>query len=473
MITALPSTFWRNAAQQSSFKLHPIGRILLWVLIIATLEGAVRKWIWPGSAMVFLAIRDILIAYGIMLGISKRWLKMNSPTEALLLLWTVVVIVWGLTQVILGLEPITVAILGLRSWLLYIWFAWLCGRVLRPSDVHYILKTVALIMLPMAVLVVLQHFLPVGHWLNRQPENDDPAKIFTVVAGIVRTTGTFTFVSGYAQFVGLATVPAFAMLAGQFNVIRKPWLRWMIVAATLIGVMVSGSRQTIMYAGAVLIAAVFASFRVKRKGTFSRALTMILVLLFLVGLLATVFSRAIEATETRFVAASHAESLVARVSWMFIGTPETWVDMPWFGNGIGMGNNAAGSLLGRGLNVSFLLAENESDRIMLEGGLLGLAFLLFKGAIVVVGAAGALRVLAFKGDMLPFLLWSFTSVDLLTGQITAQLTAHCFGWLTLALAWALTRDSTTPRARFLRYLRGGRFQKISAEAPTSNLAPVP
>ena len=89
MITALPSTYWRTAARQSRFKLHPIGRILLWVLIIATLEGAVRKWIWPGSALVFLAIRDILIAYGIMLGISKRWLKMNSPTEALLLLWTV------------------------------------------------------------------------------------------------------------------------------------------------------------------------------------------------------------------------------------------------------------------------------------------------------------------------------------------------------------------------------------------------
>ncbi len=473
MITALPSTYWRTAARQSRFKLHPIGRILLWVLIIATLEGAVRKWIWPGSALVFLAIRDILIAYGILLGISKRWLKMNSPTEALLLLWTVVVIVWGLTQVILGLEPIAVAILGLRSWLLYIWFAWLCGRVLRPSDVHYILKTVALIMLPMAVLVVMQHFLPVGHWLNRQPENDDPTKIFVVAAGIVRTTGTFTFVAGYAQFVGLATVPAFAILTGQFNVVRNPWLRWLILAATLIGVIVSGSRQTIMYAAAVLAAAVFASFRVKRKGTFSRAVTMIAVLLLSLGILATGFSRAIEATETRFATAGQSESLVSRIGWMFAGTPETWVNVPWFGNGIGMGNNAAGSLLGRGPNASFLLAENESDRIMLEGGLLGLAFLMFKGAIVIVGIAGALRVLAFKGEILPFLLWSFTSVDLLTGQITAQLTAHCFGWLTLALAWALTRDSIAPRARFLRYLRGRRFQKISAEASTNKLAPVP
>ena len=54
----------------------------------------------------------------------------------------------------------------------------------------------------MAPLVVLQHFSPPGARINSQVDSDED-DVFVVIAGVVRTTGTFSFTAGYTTFLAL------------------------------------------------------------------------------------------------------------------------------------------------------------------------------------------------------------------------------------------------------------------------------
>ena len=89
--------------------------------------------------------------------------------------------------------------------------------------------------------------------------------------------------------------------------------------------------------------------------------------------------------------------------------------IPLPGLGLGIGTNVgARALIG---HVTFLLAENEWSRVLLESGpILGLAFIIWRTAFV--GYLGWLSLRALgRAEILPLLLFSTGFIALLNGQL--------------------------------------------------------
>lgn len=424
-------------------KLHPVARLLLTVLLIAILEGAIRKWLVQSSALPMLALRDGIVVYAIWRGIRMRWFRFNAWQETLFGAWTAAVIFWTGLQVMLQLQPPLIAILGLRSWLLYLWFAWLCGRTLSRADVERLLVLLGYLMIPMGVLAVLQHELPTGHFLNRSPEGDG-TDVMQVVAGVVRTSGTFTFPSGYVMLANIAVALALALLWGELKGMRSRVLRYGVIAAVFACVVVSGSRSAFLGAG--IIGLVSAASMVFSSKILSGRTIIVAAAIVAAPLLApVVFPTAISSIAERFETAGQSEDLSKRIVSVAVGVNGAErSELPLLGQGIGMANNAAASLMGG--ERGFLIGETEADRMLGEAGLLGFLFIAIKVGLAIAGMLAAIRVLRRERTMLPLLLWTPAAMVLITGQITSQLSVHALGWSLLGLAWgSLNRETPLRR----------------------------
>lgn len=424
-------------------KLHPVARLLLTVLLIAIFEGAIRKWLVQSSAVPLLALRDGIVIYAIWCGIKMRWFRFNAWQETLLAAWTAAVIVWTGLQVMLNLQPPLIAILGLRSWLLYLWFAWLCGRTLSRADVERLLVLLGYLMIPMGVLAVLQHELPTEHFLNRSPEGDGTS-VMQVVTGVVRTSGTFTFPSGYVMLTNIAVALALALLWGELKGMRSWVLRYGVIAAVFACVVISGSRSAFLGAGVIgLVSGACMVFSSKMLS--GRTIIVAAGILAAPLLAQVVFPTAISNIAERFETASQSEDLGKRIASVAVGRGSERSELPLLGQGIGMANNAAATLMGG--ERGFLIGETEADRMLSEAGLLGLLFIAIKVGLAIAGMLAAIRVLRRERTMLPLLLWTPAAMVLITGQITSQLSVHALGWSLLGLAWgSLNRETPLLRA---------------------------
>jgi hypothetical protein len=116
------------------------------------------------------------------------------------------------------------------------------------------------------------------------------------------------------------------------------------------------------------------------------------------------------------------------------------VKAPFLGYGLGIGTNAGAKFLtGRQM---FLLSEGEWPRVFLESGpLLGLAYVIWRCALVISIGLGCLRAVK-AGNVLPLLLFSSGSLALINGQF-GQPTVLGFAVFVTGLALAAMRPADT------------------------------
>ena len=96
------------------------------------------------------------------------------------------------------------------------------AAAMNQADYRAAIRVVALLMLMLAPLAVLQHYSSQGSTINRQIDGDEDS-VFVVVAGVVRTTGTFSFTSGYAAFILLAPGVSALTLLFPSTPTYDPW----------------------------------------------------------------------------------------------------------------------------------------------------------------------------------------------------------------------------------------------------------
>lgn len=424
---------------QDLHKVSLPAQLFLAVFAIVLFEGAIRKWLLGSATIPLMALRDLMVFSGVLWGIYKKRFRFDRLQESILLAWTTLVVVWTLLQVILEIQPAVVAVIGLRGWLLYLWFALLCFRCLSYQDLGRILVIILYTLPPMSALVVFQHFMPPGHPINVQP--DTPVgEVFTVAMGVVRTTGTFSFTAGYAQYLAFVTPLVLAVVAQPS--LCGLWLRYSAFFSYFLGVAVSGSRGAIAFS--VLMIIMF-GYGLLRKG--GKGLAQLIVIALLVLPLAAavpVFLRsAIDATSTRFEQASEAEDVTARVIHMVIGSPSAWSNFSFLGHGVGLGSNAALKFIPDVQKV-FLLGENEMERVIGEGGFLGLLFVFAKIIVVFFGIWFSHR--RIKQDLVPWLFWCFLFPQLLFSSTVGQITINAFTFLGLGVGWVLIKMNRYPEA---------------------------
>ena len=403
------------------------------IFLIIILEGAIRKWFLPNSGTYIVFLRDLLILNCIYYGFKNKLFQFNQNFEKFVLLWTHLIIIWTMIQFTFTELPILIFLLGLRNWVLYIWFSLLFYRIINFEDILSIIKVIILTMIPLSVISITQHFMPVEHFLNRLPTE---GHIFQVIPGIVRTTGTFSHVYGYTSYLMLLCPLIFALMISELNIKFNKYIFIIIVSLFFLAVLTSGSRATIFFTILMFLPLLYSVLRIDKS--IKKILTLFLIFLICYILVDYLFLDALTANFQRIEDANITENTYQRLMNTIFGSKETWANLSLLGKGIGLGSNAAEIILDRG-NIIFLLGEFESDRIINEGGVIGVLFLVIK-FLSIFFLFVCIRKINKEKKPLAFIYWFYLISHLLTSQITGQVTSHGFTYLALSIGFVLLKD---------------------------------
>ena len=412
-------------------------RTIVWLIwtyfALLLIEGALRKWVVPSLANPLLIIRDPVVVAIYALAFARGIFPLNRFVIAL-----GIVGVLCLCASLVGPHAhLGVNLFGWRCNVLHLPLIYVMARVLDFDAVKRAGRWILLLAIPMTVLIVWQFRSTPTAWLNAGAGAD--AVQITFTGNKVRPSGTFSFVSGIIYFYALVT--AF-LIYGLVEKRAYPlWLSSLAALCLPVALAVSGSRSTV--AMSLIVVAMFVLALVLRPallGKTMRLVGIVVVLVFVAGSLAifkTTFDEGIAAFTQRLQETDHVEGgfegFVYRFTSTFTKAIQIMLDVPFLGEGLGVGTNVGSKLLTG--EMDFVLAEDEWERVILEsGGLLGGAYLLIRVLMAVQLGTMAARA-ARIGHFLPLLLFGACAVPIIAGQFGQSTTLGfaCFvGGLCLA-----------------------------------------
>jgi hypothetical protein len=408
--------------------------VVYWLLIF---EGALRKWLLPEIQQVLFFIRDPFVIAIYVLALRAGKVRGGFLFQFAISLATVFLFMGGAQIIALGL-PLLVVAYGWRNYFFYVPLAFVIYEFLSEQDVQRLFKATLIVAIPLSLLAVAQFFSPTDAFINKGVDED--TAVFEVVAGVVRTYGTFSFALGQALYA----VTLFCMLLA--NVCAPSERRFIgnrtfavATAATAATIFLCGSRT--VFAGCAVCLLSLLVFGLLADGArLGRSLFGPLLLTAVLAVAYPVaFPTAYDAMVQRQETAEAVEgSTVVRA----FGTLFSFVDAmniaPWGGYGLGSGTGG-GTMLSSG-QQGFGLSEDELSRIVLEvGPLLGIVYIGMRlGLVLFVGfhairaaREGRVTSLCFLG----FVGWLFT-----TGQSTLNGTVMGYAWLFAGFALAASKS---------------------------------
>jgi hypothetical protein len=430
-MSAIAASVPRATSRAAS--LSRAGQLFLAVFLIVVFEGAVRKWVASASTLPLILLRDLLAFALVVYAWRHGHLRRHKKITAAMLAWSCLVLGWGLLQLVGGESSPVVFVIGLRFWLLYTWFAVAAAAAMNEKDYRTAILAAAVVMVLLAPLAVLQHYSPPGARINTQLDGDEES-VFVAVVGVVRTTGTFSFTSGYATYLTMVAPLVFGILGARKRNTRQFLFAIAVFVAFVTGALVSGSRTAAITSGMMLMAYLVGRLLFSKARNKVGAAVAVVVVLALTALFAYVFRDAIGITQTRFEQASEAENFVERVFTVLFGEPWVYDLMSWLGYGVGYGSNLA-TYVRTGAADVFALAEAEGGRILMEGGLLGVAYIAVKYVVLGIGLLWSLRVSIRTNSPYAVLVWLTTTLAIVSWPALGQLTANAL--LGIMLAYAL------------------------------------
>jgi len=400
--------------------------------LLLIFEGALRKWFLPALATPLLIVRDPIAAWVVFQAYQKNLLTGNIYVRAINLIGVVGLI----TTMIFGHGNVIVALYGARTLFFHFPLMFVMGKVLTREDVLGLLKATLWIAIPMVVLTTLQFYSPQNAWVNRGVGGNEAGAGFSGAQGFFRPPGTFSFTNGNTMFFSLVASIIFYFWLVPENV--NKWLLYGATFALLLSIPLSISRSLFFQ---TMVAVVFTLLAASRKPKFAGKIIGVAVGLVVVLLLLSqteAFQIATGAFLQRFTVANEAEGglegvLIDRYLGGMVGALGRSGSFPLFGSGLGMGTNVGSQLLSG--QVTFLLAEGEWGREVAElGPILGIILVIVRISMSLKVAYESYLKLA-KGDVLPWLLLSFSLMLIAQGswgQPTSLGFAVLMGGLSLA-----------------------------------------
>lgn len=439
-----PHTFVLNSDRTKKRSLLKKGIWLYFWLLI--LEGALRKWFLPGLSTPLLIVRDPVAIVLIIAAINNNNFRINSYIT----ISAIVTTICFFTAIFFGHGNFSVAVYGARITLVHFPLLFLIGQVFSFEDVLSMGKTMLVIAPFMTFLIAVQFYSPQSAWVNQGVGGDIQGAGFSGALGYFRPPGTFSFIVGLTAFYGLLASFVCYFWFAQSNAVKK----WVLILATgslLTAIPLSISRTLLVQ---VTISVIFSLFMTVRKPKyFARIIFIILtvVILFFVLISFDFFETATHAFTSRFDAANKVEGgLEGSITDRFLGGMLTAITennshLKFMGEGLGMGTNAGAKLVS-GKTV-FLVSEGEWGRLIGETGIFFGLILIFV-RIHLIFRMGAMSLKENKNEnFLPWLLLSFTFVQILQGQ-WAQPTILGFSILSGGLVLASIRKTKKNKIRF-------------------------
>jgi len=394
-----------------------------WLLI---LEGALRKWVLPGLANPLLIIRDpvVLLIY------ATAASQGIFPRTAFIPWIVVLAIVSTGVSLVAGHGSLFITLYGVRTDFLHLPLLFLLPNVFSTQDVQRIGKWLLLTALPMALLVAAQFKASPDSRLNVGVGGSVGGQI-GVGFDKIRPPGTFSFTGGLVAFVALTA--AYLLSTQMRKESANGKLALVTLPAVAIMVAVSGSRASL---GAVVIILGGVMVSCIRKpvlfGKAAKGLIVIAAVYFGLSFWSE-FRTGLMVHESRITNGGGFEQGVAlRLLGDFLAPFTAIADTPFFGEGLGMGTNAASGVLHG--ERGFLLAEGEWERNVRESGpIIGFFYIGLRIAILTYIARRALFALN-REDPLPLLIFCATMPLLLNGQFGVPTT---LGFAVFGGGWCL------------------------------------
>jgi hypothetical protein len=411
-------------------------------IVLLVFEGAIRKWLLPGSQDLVYFAKDVFFL-GSYLGFlqARPRLRLRYPQAPGLYAGLALGAAMGLLQVFNPRLPnFFVGLLGFKAYFLYVPLLFVVPAVF-PDDMALarFLKRYVLVAFPVGLLSIAQFFSPPGSILNTYAQSTDIRAISTFGSSkFVRTTGTFSYISGYTSYLLAMTILILVILTATRWRFKGNLVVYSALGLTMLGMLMSGSRGPIF-----LLALVFplywwlAVVREKQSGqTFVR-------LLLGLGLLVAGLSSAGEEAVTAFSQrASGAQDAASRFTSPFVAPVDMLPFAGPLGYGIGSTHQAATAVTVGIVPYSWLdgiAPESESGRVMLELGPLGFLLIYFARlslAFFTLRQALQLRTAFHRAVAISALLFFLVEIP---GGVVFEVTAGVYYWFLAGLVFLVVR----------------------------------
>lgn len=412
-------------------------------LVLAVLEGALRKWAFPQASQLIYFLKDFVLlgAYlSYFFGTHARQMPGIRNKTVLILIY--LMLTWCLFQMFnpsLG-SPL-VGILGVKNYLFYVPLLWLVPSLFTSEEKLYkFLRSYLLLLIPVGLLAIAQFFSPPESFLNiYAPGAEDMVVALSGDSQSVRVTGTFSYLSGYTVYLAVCIVLLLPLLS------RPQPFRWrqitileMLLAA--ITLFMTGARGLLFSNILILIAylGLLGTTSLAQLRQTVRRLVFPALLSFLV--ISFKFRSAVEALWLRVTGN---QDVPDRVSSAFLQPLQYWQHKGFDGYGAGatfqaveLFRNLFDLPPGETIPVGY---EEEPGRVMLELGPFGFCIWYLLRILLLVALWQVYHRLKR-----PFLRQLALSIFLLhcfwlTGSVVFLHTANLYYWFLTGFAFLLPR----------------------------------
>ena len=442
---------------------------LFGVFVLLVFEGALRKWVFPwAQAQIYLVKDAILLAVYLGFILDSRRNLFPPKGAALIKIGLLVSFVWGCIEILNPNSPsILVGLVGLKAYFLYPPIAFILPYAIKSREHLFVLIRRYLIMaIPVAILGFIQIMAGPGSSLNTYVSHSENTQAMLAYFGhedFVRTSGTFSYISGYTTFLSFV-----AFLAIGYNMAHgwriKNNIIPLLALSLLIGAMFTTGSRAPVYQLLAMAPIILLLATTRRVLSFQTAMRLSMVVPIIAALALSTSSGAFQAFMER--AEENSGETLARLIQPLNQTIGVLSDVPALGMGIGTTHAASLSIMGAELTwwlPSELWTEDEMARVTVEQGPIGLLLNYFLRFLI---AAFALRC-AFKDPAYSALgivlaVWLAMGVVL---PIMLNVTMGLYYWGALGLVLAMRRLEASAGAEFGTVLVRGAGQ-------TTNLQPV-
>jgi hypothetical protein len=366
-----PSRAPAKTRENSPKAIQRLRWTLLSLILELTFEGLARKLNIHGTSIAIFLLKDVIVAaMGIQVALMVR-------PAAIRFLW-----VAYLVEIILflpnflqtaGNDPI-LAVFGAKEYLLYPVVAFATFMSFETATIPEIVRFfrwLALLVIPTALVALLQLRLPATHWLN---ESVDGSNLDGFSAGgQLRVSSTFSFVAQYCAFIDAEVF--IAMIA--LNNLKDMKFVWKMVYLSIVPLLiissyVTGSRGAVLVCCLIVALAAVLSLIKLQVRSATRIVLIIGGLLLTLVAVRTLFPNAFAAYSEReqgqlIGASSEIQTRIYDSMFGWIGGISS---TPFFGYGLGIMSNGSEMLSPYALQTrAYGWTETDLATTLFEGGI--------------------------------------------------------------------------------------------------------
>lgn len=473
--TIVPIPYEEVLYRTSEHTREKIVKIIFFIYVLLILEGAIRKWVFPGFGqfVFFIRVPVTFWLYFVVLrcGVWPR------PHKFLLygIGFSIVGLILIPVQMVIGDYSFQYLILAAYGWINYFFYiplAFIIAEHVRLRDLQRIIRMTLILAIIAAPLTILQLYSPADSPLVRG-FGTGALNQFTGLGfgnALIRPMGYFTSSSGQQMFTSSVLACVLAVwIIPHMRIQMSASLRFGGAVAIMILIGVSMQRGALVHGGIVLFFALLGGMLTLRRSLFLRSIIYPLVFV-IVGVTLVIiwlpeafemFSMRLGVTDTSKYTVNSYLGLFDRIIHELIKFVSIIEYVPTAGYLLGLGGNAASQLswvefpmIWHSWNGTEGFAEDGLSRNIIElGPVFGFMFIFYRITFFLWLFKNSFLIVRNTGEILPMVLVAFVGPLLLTMQMTGHGTIIGYAWMFIGFTIVCLREAKTIKKHNLKHTR--------------------